>query len=326
MQAGRFPYRQKKYSTGGRKEATKIILQIGEVQLSTHMSYETLSRITSWRWEEVPIIGSTPLLQYGGKDAATITFSGTRWEYTDVGDALEQFETLADSREPQPLTGDSGRYYGLWTITELRRDEEIFRPGQISAVKTGWTITLKYYGERPDPFGASGGSVDSAARPFTATTAQASIASALSATMKNLETVAEAASDPDLSELQNAPGFNRLATESARNARTLNIPEPVSENLYDLDPEAEGGFFSSVEGVKGFLDGRRGTQNMIGGVLNGIRRLPGYGTLKNVPALQNVEGALRSTHSALGDVREVEQTVNRVLQVKGYLTKIPFGF
>ena len=304
-----------------------MILQLGgEIQFSTHHSYEILSRMTAWRWEEVQIVGSTPLLQYAGKNSPTLTFSGTRWEYTAQGDAVEQFETLADSAKPFPLTGDTGRYYGLWTITELRRDEEIFRPGQISAVSTAWTLTLKYYGERPDPVGASGGSIDSAATAFTATSAQASIASALSATMKNLETVAEAASDPDLSELQNAPGFNRLATESARNARTLNIPEPVSENLYDLDPEAEGGFFSSVEGVKGFLTGRRDTQNRIGNVLNGIRRLPGYGTLKNVPALQKVSGALLSTHSALSDVREVEQTVNRVLQVKGYLTKIPFGF
>ena len=105
----------------------------------------------------------------------------------------------------------------------------------------------------------------------------------------------------------------------------MKIPEPAAENLYDLDP-VDSGFFQSVEGVKDFLDRRRGTQNQIGKVLNGIRRLPGYGPLSNVPALQNVEGALRSTHSALGDVREVEQTVNRVLSVKGFLTKIPPGF
>ena len=153
-----------------------MILQIGTVQFSTHMSYQDLERVTRWRWEEVPVVGFTPQLQYAGKDAPTMTFSGTRWEYTSESDVVEQFETLADEQKPLPLTGDTGRYYGLWTIVELRRNGEIFRPGQHSAIKTGWTLTLKFYGERPAPTGLSGGGVDSAARAFSATTAQAMIA------------------------------------------------------------------------------------------------------------------------------------------------------
>ena len=127
-----------------------MILQLGSFQFTTNMSYETLERVDGWRWESVPIVGDFPILQFAGKDSPSITFSGDRWEYVATGDQVQTLEDLANETEPLPLTGDSGKFYGFFVIEELRRREEFFRPGQVTGIKSSWTLTLKFYGEKKE--------------------------------------------------------------------------------------------------------------------------------------------------------------------------------
>ena len=299
------------------------ILQIGQHQWGTELGYDQLEKISQWKWPEIPIVGSTPLLHYAGKESPSITFEGTYFNYAAVGDRVESLEALGDAAVPHSVTGENGRFYGFFVVTNLRRLEETFRFGQESAPKNRYSLTLKYYGGTPDtPFVPPAPSLES--NQTSAVNAQKSISSALSPTQKDLETVADAASDPQLADLQNADGFTRLAAQSRRNARTLSIPAPEADSLYDLDP-ADSGFFQSIEGVKDFLDHRRDTQRDIATVGNNIRKLPGYNTLRNVPALQSVETSLRNTHSALDNVSSVQRAVNDVLRVKGFLSKTAFA-
>ena len=127
-----------------------MIVQLGNFQFSTNMSYDVLDRVSGWRWESVPIIGDYPILQFAGKETPSITFSGDWWNYVATGDEVQTLEDLANETEPLPLTSDQGFFYGFFVIESLRRREEFFRPGQHSAIKTEWTLTIKFYGEKKE--------------------------------------------------------------------------------------------------------------------------------------------------------------------------------
>lgn len=127
-----------------------MILQLGNFQFRTDFSYDTLERSVGWRWEGVSIAGDYPILQFAGKDTSTVTFSGDWWNYVSNGDEVQTLEDLANMTEPLALTGDNGHFYGFWIIESLRRREEVFRPGQHSAVKTAWTLTIKFYGTKKE--------------------------------------------------------------------------------------------------------------------------------------------------------------------------------
>lgn len=125
-----------------------MILQLGQFQFSTQMGYETLERVSQWNWEAVPIAGDTPRLQFARKEAPTLTFSGTWWNYIATGDEVQTLEDLANETQPLALTGDNGHFYGFWVITSLRRQSAFFRPGQHSALQNQWTLSLTFYGNQ----------------------------------------------------------------------------------------------------------------------------------------------------------------------------------
>lgn len=128
-----------------------MILQLGNFQFEVHdpngISYQTLERASAWKWEEVPIAGDYPILQLGGKESPTITFNGVWFNYYAATDKVQSIEDLGNETEPLALTGDDGHFYGFWVIVSLRRSEDVFRPGQRSAIKTEWTVSLKFYGK-----------------------------------------------------------------------------------------------------------------------------------------------------------------------------------
>lgn len=129
-----------------------MIIQIGSLQFETlsadAFSYHQLERNSNWKWAEVPIVESTPLLQYEGKGAPTIDFSGTLIEYHATRDRIQSIEDLADTKEPLAVTGDDGTFYGFFVIVSVRRNETIHRPNQRVGVQTEWTVSLKFYGNR----------------------------------------------------------------------------------------------------------------------------------------------------------------------------------
>lgn len=134
-----------------------MIIQIGPAQFETlsadAFSYHQLERMSQWRWEEVPIIENTGILQFAGKDNPTMTFSGTLIEYHAERDRLKSIEDLADEKQPLAVTGDDGTFYGFYVITALRENGTIYRPGQRTAVMTEWTISIQFYGNKKEQTG-----------------------------------------------------------------------------------------------------------------------------------------------------------------------------
>lgn len=127
-----------------------MIIQLGSFQFSTNMSYDTLERVAGWRWEGVPIAGDYPILQFAGKETPSITFSGDWWNYVAKGDEVQTLEDLANETEPLAVTDDQGKFHGFWVIESLRGRGEGFRQGQQSAIKTSWTLTIKFYGNKKE--------------------------------------------------------------------------------------------------------------------------------------------------------------------------------
>ena len=296
-----------------------MILQIGEIQFDVDLSYQTLRRAQRWRWDEVKVQGSHPVLQYTGKESSVISFQGVWWNYRAEGDRIESVEALADAGEPLSVTGSNGLYYGLWSIVGVERNEEFFRPTQHSAIKVAFTISMKFYGDSPDrasPIGAP-------ALPSTTSAlhAKASISAATAETSSSLTVIGEAADDPDLSDLDSVKGFSALASEAKRDAATLRVSTvPESESLHDLPSSSP--FFENVQGVKDILAKRQTTQNKIATVHRTIRELPAYDTLKNLPAMQSLESNLLRSHRSLNNVRAVEKQVDEVLRVKDFVATV----
>ena len=123
-----------------------MILQIGNHQFDVDMSYETLERVSTWEWSEVAIVGDYPILQNVRKSAPTISFTGLWFNYVATGDRVQDLEDLANTGEPLSVTSDQGFFFGFWVIESLRRSEAVFRPGQHSAIKNEWTLSLKFFG------------------------------------------------------------------------------------------------------------------------------------------------------------------------------------
>ena len=124
-----------------------MILQLGEFQFESDMSYEQLQRETAWQWEEIPILGEFPVLQFSNPKAPMLNINGTWWNYSRNQNRLLDIEVVANEKRPLFLVDDSGNGYGFWVIEKLSAQGSIFRYGQAAPIKNMWTLQLKYYGE-----------------------------------------------------------------------------------------------------------------------------------------------------------------------------------
>ena len=88
--------------------------------------FQSLARSSGWNWPEQQVIGSTPALQYTGKQAETVTLTGMLCpELTGDRSSLESLRLLADLGRPLPLVSGTGLFMGLWVIEELQQDEDV---------------------------------------------------------------------------------------------------------------------------------------------------------------------------------------------------------
>ena len=137
-----------------------MILQIGNLQFESDISYESIQQVMSWKWEEIPRLGTTSVLHYAHTPSPTFSCQGTWWNTDGSKSKLADIEAMGDTKEPLSLVDDAGRNYGYWIIETLTNLGSIFRYGFPTAMKNEWELTLKYFGETPRP-GTAGRSVAS---------------------------------------------------------------------------------------------------------------------------------------------------------------------
>ena len=289
-----------------------MILQIGNFQFDIDLSYEMLARVAAFKWDEVPLIGTTPSLQYTGREASTLTFTGQWFNYREQGDRVQTLEDIAAAGEPLAVTGDTGHFYGFWVITSVGRDETVFRPGQHSAVKTEFTIGMKFYGGTADMPGVAGGSIDSSSSTVTEVSQTATALSG--ATTK----VIASASDTDLAGLKTLPEYNALVSNSRQDKQVLDSVaalSPPAGGLNNFSPELPT-IQSRFKDFLGFVGRRNDYKRNINRVIRKAEQLPG---VRNQPTFSTLKTTLRDMDRSLDTAAGQTKAVRKVLFLFGGL-------
>ena len=297
-----------------------MLLQLGDFQFDTDLGYETLQRISEWRWAEVPISGDYPILQFAGKETPTITFSGTWFNYDAERDRVQSLEDEANKTQPLALTSDDGKFHGFWVITSIRRNEEFFRPKQRSAIKNDWTLTIAFYGNKkvrregdaPQTSPFSGGSPASGAKVVSAVSQQL---------LNTSNEIVKSAEKPELAPLKQVREYNRLVSNVKSDVPVLTqIRSDLSDfqqtNL-DLPAIPDGSsFFDSFEKFKLILDKGQEYRQHIGRLQVQANLID---ALKDNPEYVRFRTSLQTYKQIITDARESQrQIIESVLDFKRF--------
>lgn len=128
--------------------------------------YQNLARQSGWNWPEQQLIGTTPALQYTGKQAEKVTLSGMLCpELTGGRGDLEKLRLLADLGKPLPLVGGTGLFMGLWVVESLDEGQDVhFSDG--TPRRMTFTLALKKYGDSLSGVGSVLGNISRVASLF----------------------------------------------------------------------------------------------------------------------------------------------------------------
>ncbi len=129
-------------------EPLRVMMMLGDFEFSVDTAtYNSLSRDASWRWSDQERIGKQNLLQYTGKSARTVKFSGDTHAFFRNGVAsIDALYDLADKAVPQQLVSGAGDVLGWWVITDFSDTTSSFLPGG-GARKRSYTMTIKHYAD-----------------------------------------------------------------------------------------------------------------------------------------------------------------------------------
>lgn len=130
------------------------------------LPFQNLARQSGWNWPEQQLIGTTPALQFTGKQAEKITLSGLLCpELTGDRSSLEALRLLADQGKPLPLVSGTGLFLGLWVIESVEQGEDIhFSDG--TPRRMNFTVNLVKYGDMLSAVGSALGSLSRVAQLF----------------------------------------------------------------------------------------------------------------------------------------------------------------
>ena len=123
-----------------------MILKLGDIVFETDMSYDEIRSQTGWQWEEIPIAGGDPVLQFSHNRARTLNIKGTWWNYAKDDNKLGDIRQAGYQHEPLLLVDDEGNNYGYWVIEELSTTGQFFRYRQREPIKNEWQLRIKYAG------------------------------------------------------------------------------------------------------------------------------------------------------------------------------------
>lgn len=88
--------------------------------------YQELVRQTSWKWPEQELIGTTPAMQFTGKNAETITLRGMLVPgFTGGREVVTALRLLGDLGTQMPLIAGNGSFLGLWVLESIEHGEDI---------------------------------------------------------------------------------------------------------------------------------------------------------------------------------------------------------
>lgn len=124
-----------------------IMMALGGLRFGVNRaSYQTFTRMASYRWEEQDRLGRAPALQYLGPGAEEITLEGTIYPHFKGGlRQIELMRLLARRGEPMILVDGLGWVWERWVITRIDETKTHFLPDGAPR-KIEFAVTLKAYG------------------------------------------------------------------------------------------------------------------------------------------------------------------------------------
>ncbi len=113
-------------------------------------AFQTLQRVSAWRWQQKDRIGRKPAQQMVGPGADTIELSGVVFPHYRGGLAqVAALRAQADVGDPLPLVyafDTVGQYCGLWCVRELREGRTVFWSNGAPR-RVEFSMSLVEYGE-----------------------------------------------------------------------------------------------------------------------------------------------------------------------------------
>ena len=110
-------------------------------------AYQSLKRHSSYKWQEINRIGSSPALQFTGFGVETIEIEGVIYPHFKGG--LKQVTLMraaAGFGKPLFLISGNGFAFGRWCIAKITENQSNFLSDG-SPRKIEFSLTLKRYGE-----------------------------------------------------------------------------------------------------------------------------------------------------------------------------------
>lgn len=109
--------------------------------------YQELMRQSGWNWPEQELIGSTPAMQFTGRQADKISLRGMMVPgFTGGRLTVESLRLLGDLGQPLPLVSGTGFFLGLWVIENVDNTEDVhFSDG--TPRRMTFSVGLKRYAD-----------------------------------------------------------------------------------------------------------------------------------------------------------------------------------
>ena len=126
----------------------KIMMALGAYHFSlSTAAYQSLERVSSYRWQKQDRLGRKPALQYVGPDADTVEFEGVIHPYFRGGlGQLTAMRTEAGKGKPLILVDGLGKTWGKYCIKRISETQTIFTDDGIPK-KIEFRLSLEEYGE-----------------------------------------------------------------------------------------------------------------------------------------------------------------------------------
>ncbi len=125
-----------------------IMMGLGEYRFSVSTAaYQSLKRVTPYRWAEQPRLGREPAMQFVGPGKETVELEGVIYPHYAGG--LKQVDTMrkeAGAGKPLVLVDGLGAVWGKWCVEEIGEDFTEFFPGGVPR-KIQFRLRLARYGE-----------------------------------------------------------------------------------------------------------------------------------------------------------------------------------
>lgn len=125
------------------------MMKLGSFTFSLNTAaYQSISRSSSYKWEEQGKVGSNQSLQFVGVDADSMTLQGVIYPTFRGGlGQVSEMRALAGRGKPLELIDGYGDLKGFWCIKSITEKMSDFLQAGLPQ-KIEFTLELKYFGER----------------------------------------------------------------------------------------------------------------------------------------------------------------------------------